>query len=99
MVTVYVPTGSRETLNAPLLFVETLLFRPIVSFVIVTCAPSITAPLLSVTVPLMFPSCWALTEDAQQRNRQTANTFTKRFLPIFASLSGWEWFFEFCRVL
>src|SRR5438034_1141887 len=35
----------------------------------------------------MFPSCWALTEDAQQRNRQTANTFTNTLVPILACLN------------
>lgn len=51
----YVPGSSAGKLKNPDPFDFAVLFEPVASFVSVTCAPTTTAPVASVTVPLNEP--------------------------------------------
>src|SRR5258706_15401471 len=77
MVTSYLPGGSNNATNRPLLSVERVFLRLVSTLCTSTLAPLITAPDASVTVPwivLVVICDWAAANTAtRHRNEKTAN--------------------------
>src|SRR5215813_1773329 len=85
---VYVPTGSEAKEYKPASVVDWDWLTPVSSFSAVTVAPGTTAPVASLTEPVIIdvPVCANVAEDA---HRTKVNTNTKNFDMEMSSWGVW----------